>query len=102
MSFISVRGHAWPTGQDCDLDTFRTLVERTTDRPEFPHASAVQGNVIAHDSERLRAPVTGRAVRAEPVRALSDGPGVGLAGRLPRSGGRRPGHRRVRRARRTS
>ncbi|MFE7930938.1 phytanoyl-CoA dioxygenase family protein [Streptomyces sp. NPDC057456] len=76
MSFTSVRDHAWLTEQDCDLDTFRTLVERTTDRADFPHASAVRGNVLVYDSERLRAPGTGRAVRAELVRALSDGPGV--------------------------
>ncbi|MFD9316249.1 phytanoyl-CoA dioxygenase family protein [Streptomyces sp. NPDC060053] len=76
MSFTSVRDHAWLTEQDCDLDTFRTLVERTTDRADFPHASAVRGNVLIYDSERLRAPGTARAVRAELVRALSDGPGV--------------------------
>ncbi|MET8163858.1 phytanoyl-CoA dioxygenase family protein [Streptomyces sp. NPDC005329] len=76
MSFTSVRDHAWLTEQDCDLDTFRTLVERTTDRADFPHASAVRGNVLVYDSERLRAPGAGRAVRAELVRALSDGPGV--------------------------
>ncbi|MER5200408.1 phytanoyl-CoA dioxygenase family protein [Streptomyces sp. NPDC002755] len=76
MSFTSVRGHTWLTEQDCDLDTFRTLVGRTTDRAGFPHASAVQGNVLVYDSERLRAPGTGHAVRAELVRALSDGPGV--------------------------
>ncbi|MFH0178911.1 phytanoyl-CoA dioxygenase family protein [Streptomyces cacaoi] len=76
MSFTSERGHTWLTEQDCDLDTFRPLVERTTDLADFPHASAVQGNVLVYDSERLRAPGTGRAVRAELVRALSDGPGV--------------------------
>ncbi|MET7652605.1 MULTISPECIES: phytanoyl-CoA dioxygenase family protein [unclassified Streptomyces] len=76
MSFTSVRGHAWLTEQDCDLDTFRSLVERTTGLADFPHATAVEGNVLVYDSERLRAAGADLTVRSELVRALSDGPGV--------------------------
>ncbi|MDQ0834973.1 MULTISPECIES: phytanoyl-CoA dioxygenase family protein [Streptomyces] len=77
MSFTSAQGPARPTGQDCDLDVFRSLVERTTDLAGFPHAAAVEENVLVYDSARLRAAGDGgRAVRAELVRAFSDGPGV--------------------------
>ncbi|MFI7498635.1 phytanoyl-CoA dioxygenase family protein [Streptomyces sp. NPDC049687] len=76
MSFTSVRGHAWLSEQDCDLGAFRSLVERTTDPADYPHATAVRGNVLVYDSERLRAAPAERAVRAELVRALTDGPGV--------------------------
>ncbi|MEU3787355.1 phytanoyl-CoA dioxygenase family protein [Streptomyces sp900129855] len=80
MSFTSAQGHAgdrvWLTEQDCDLDVFRPLVERETDLTDFPHATAVEKNVLVYDSERLRAGGADRAVRAELVRALTDGPGV--------------------------
>ncbi|MDX3313377.1 phytanoyl-CoA dioxygenase family protein [Streptomyces sp. ME08-AFT2] len=99
MSFTSVPGRsaARLTGQDCDLDVFRSLVERTTDLADYPHAAAVEGNVLVYDSARLRATVDGgRTVRTDPartdlvqadpapadlvraelVRAFSDGPGV--------------------------
>ncbi|WP_327319430.1 phytanoyl-CoA dioxygenase family protein [Streptomyces sp. NBC_01235] len=80
MSFTSVPGragnHAWLTEQDCDLDSFRPLVERGTDLADFPYAAGVEENVLVYDSERLRAAGADRAVRAELVRALTDGPGV--------------------------
>ncbi|MEW2047283.1 phytanoyl-CoA dioxygenase family protein [Streptomyces sp. NPDC005476] len=76
MSFTSVQGPAWLTEQDCGLDAFRALVERTTDLAGFPNARAVEGNVLVYDSERLRAAGADRAVAAELVRALTDGPGV--------------------------
>ncbi|MEH0573946.1 phytanoyl-CoA dioxygenase family protein [Streptomyces sp. B21-108] len=80
MSFTSAQGHAgdrvWLTEQDCDLDVFRPIVERETDLTDFPHATAVEKNVLVYDSERLRAGGADRAVRAELVRALTDGPGV--------------------------
>ncbi|MEV1066386.1 phytanoyl-CoA dioxygenase family protein [Streptomyces sp. NPDC050263] len=85
MSFPSAHGHAWVTEQDCDLDVFRSLVERTTDLADFPHATTVEGNVLVYDSERLRTAAdpsgtgrepAGRELRAELVRALADGPGI--------------------------
>ncbi|SHH64656.1 phytanoyl-CoA dioxygenase family protein [Streptomyces sp. 3214.6] len=80
MSFTSAQGHAgdrvWLTEQDCDLDVFRPLVERETDPADFPRATAVEKNVLVYDSERLRADGADRAMRAELVRALTDGPGV--------------------------
>ena len=76
MSFTFATGRVQLTEQDCDLDAFRALVERTTDRADYPHASAVEGNVLVYDSDRLRTPVAAREVRAELVGALTDGPGV--------------------------
>ncbi|MEU3286228.1 phytanoyl-CoA dioxygenase family protein [Streptomyces longwoodensis] len=61
--------------QDCSLDTFRSLVERTTDPADYPHAESAEQNVLVYDSGRLRS-ADGDAVSAELVRALSDGPGV--------------------------
>jgi ectoine hydroxylase-related dioxygenase (phytanoyl-CoA dioxygenase family) len=76
MSVTAAQHRAWLTEQDCDLDVFRSLVERTTDLADHPNASAVEGNVLVYDSERLRAAGASREVRAELVHALTDGPGI--------------------------
>lgn len=76
MSVTAAQHHAWLTEQDCDLDVFRSLVERTTDIADFPHAASVEDNVLVYDSERLRTAGADREVRAELIRAFSDGPGV--------------------------
>ncbi|WP_030682421.1 phytanoyl-CoA dioxygenase family protein [Streptomyces cellulosae] len=76
MSLIAAQQRAWLTEQDCDLDAFRALIDRTTDLADYPHASAVEGNVLVYDSERLRTAEASREVRAELVRAFADGPGV--------------------------
>ncbi|MGW1321604.1 phytanoyl-CoA dioxygenase family protein [Streptomyces antibioticus] len=72
----ALHDRAWLTEQDCHLDVLRTLVERTTDLADYPHAASVEGNVLVYDSERLRAAAGSREVRAELVRAFADGPGV--------------------------
>ncbi|MBT3150451.1 phytanoyl-CoA dioxygenase family protein [Streptomyces sp. CHD11] len=66
---------AWLSGRDCDLDALRTLVEQRTDLAPYPHASAVEGNVLLYDAERL-ALADRRTAQAELVRALADGPGI--------------------------
>ncbi|MFF7945493.1 phytanoyl-CoA dioxygenase family protein [Streptomyces griseorubiginosus] len=76
MSFTAVHRRAWLSEQDCDLDSFRALVERTADPADYPHASAVERNVLLYDAERLRAAKDRRDVQEELVRALADGPGV--------------------------
>ncbi|WP_371674321.1 phytanoyl-CoA dioxygenase family protein [Streptomyces sp. NBC_00289] len=76
MSSISVRRSAWLSAQDCDLDTLRALVERTTDLADYPYASSVARNALVYDSERLRRLPERRAVQAELVRALDEGPGI--------------------------
>jgi ectoine hydroxylase-related dioxygenase (phytanoyl-CoA dioxygenase family) len=73
MSFTSVHHRAWLSEQDCDLDTFRALVEQTTDPADYPHASAVERNVPVYDCGLLEGD---RVVQAELVRALADGPGI--------------------------
>lgn len=64
----------WFSDRDCALDAFRALVERTTDAAAHPHARSVERNVPVYDGERL--PADRRALQAELVRALTDGPGV--------------------------
>ncbi|MFF3935638.1 phytanoyl-CoA dioxygenase family protein [Streptomyces phaeofaciens] len=76
MSFTPVHGRTRLTEQDCDLDVFRALVARTTDLADYPHAASVEDDVLVYDSERLRAPADSREVRAELVRAFSEGPGI--------------------------
>ncbi|MEV1080306.1 phytanoyl-CoA dioxygenase family protein [Streptomyces sp. NPDC050211] len=66
---------SWPTEQDCDLDAFRALVERTTEAADYPYAAAVEQNVLVYDSDRLR-DANRRDVQTELVRALTDGPGI--------------------------
>ncbi|MEU3985220.1 phytanoyl-CoA dioxygenase family protein [Streptomyces sp. NPDC026672] len=76
MSLTTAHDRAWLSERDCDLDAFRALVERTTDLADHPYAASVERNVLIYDSERLRAAGDRRAVAAELVRALSEGPGV--------------------------
>ncbi|GHE08510.1 hypothetical protein GCM10010339_57450 [Streptomyces alanosinicus] len=76
MSVASAPGRAWLSEQDCDLDAFRALIERTTHLADYPHAASVAENVLVYEAERLRAAHDRDAVRAEPVRAFADGPGI--------------------------
>nr|WP_324786077.1 phytanoyl-CoA dioxygenase family protein [Streptomyces sp. H51] len=72
----SARRRVWLSERDCDLDAFRALVETSTDRADYPYASAVQRGVLVYDSDRLRGAADLDGVRAELVRALADGPGI--------------------------
>jgi ectoine hydroxylase-related dioxygenase (phytanoyl-CoA dioxygenase family) len=76
MSFTAVHRRAWLSEQDCDLDSFRALVERTADPADYPHATAVERNVLLYDAERVLGAKDRREVQEELVRALADGPGV--------------------------
>jgi ectoine hydroxylase-related dioxygenase (phytanoyl-CoA dioxygenase family) len=76
MSFTAVHRRAWLSEQDCDLDSFRALVERTADLADHPHASGVEQNVLLYDAERVLGAKDRRQVQEELVRALTDGPGV--------------------------
>ena len=76
----SVRPHApvWLDPADVRLDDLRTVVAQGTDPAAFPLAEVVSG-VTVYDGERLRREAAGdgrRAVQAELVRALLDGPGI--------------------------
>ncbi len=65
---------------DCSLADFAALVDRTTEPADFPHATAVEQNVLVYDATALRRVIAsdeGRLeVEAELVRALTAGPGV--------------------------
>lgn len=80
MSPIAAVSRTWPAEADCDLDTFRAVVERATDPADHPSAERVEQNVPLYDSDRLRAltaaPEGRQAVQAELVRTLLDGPGI--------------------------
>ncbi|EST35400.1 phytanoyl-CoA dioxygenase family protein [Streptomyces roseochromogenus] len=76
MSVASVPGRASLSEQDCDLGTFRALIDRTTHLADYPHAASVAENVLVYEGERLRTAEDRDAQRAELVRALADGPGI--------------------------
>ncbi|MFB6554182.1 phytanoyl-CoA dioxygenase family protein [Streptomyces sp. NPDC056405] len=63
----------WLSERDCDLDTFRALVEQPTDPADHPRARAVERNVPLYEADRLR---DDRETAAELVHALADGPGI--------------------------
>ncbi len=68
------------TEADCRVADLATLVDRSVELTDYPHALDVQQNVLVYDADVLRsviAAVEGRsAVEAELVRALTAGPGV--------------------------
>ena len=65
---------------DCRVEDLAALVAQVADVADYPHASAVQQNVVVYDAgalhEALRSEPGRLAVEAELVRALTDGPGV--------------------------
>ncbi|MET0414725.1 MAG: phytanoyl-CoA dioxygenase family protein, partial [Actinoplanes sp.] len=63
----------WLTPEDCRIEDFRTVVEQTTDPGDYPHAEAVDQNVLIYGSDL---PADRRALQAEWVRAFTEGPGV--------------------------
>jgi ectoine hydroxylase-related dioxygenase (phytanoyl-CoA dioxygenase family) len=66
--------------RDCRLADLIDVVSDKTDLSEYPHASAIEQNVLVYDGARLRyelARAGGRGrVQAELARALHDGPGI--------------------------
>jgi ectoine hydroxylase-related dioxygenase (phytanoyl-CoA dioxygenase family) len=80
MSVTVVESRVWLSEDDCRLAEFRAVVERRTMPDDYPHAASVEQNIPLYDSDRLRdfvrRPQDGRAVQAEMVRALLDGPGI--------------------------
>ncbi len=73
-------GRVWLTSQQCSIDEFRAIVERTTSIKDYPFAKAVEKNVLVYDGDAVRKaaadPETRQALLAEWVEALTDGPGV--------------------------
>ena len=70
----------WLTEEACDLEDFKAIVERSTNRADYPHASEVASNVLIYDSATVRkaaaAPETRKEILAELVEVLTDGPGI--------------------------
>jgi ectoine hydroxylase-related dioxygenase (phytanoyl-CoA dioxygenase family) len=63
----------WIDESDCNLDQFTAEVARDTDLADYPHAVDVRDNVLVYSSA---VPTDRRALQAELIRALTDGPGV--------------------------
>src|SRR3954471_11172768 len=79
-SLLGATQRAWLTSADCDLADFVALVSQQTDAADYPLAADVVQNVVVYSADQL-APLTStpdgrRAVQAEIVHALSDGPGI--------------------------
>ncbi|HEV7654698.1 MAG TPA: phytanoyl-CoA dioxygenase family protein [Mycobacteriales bacterium] len=75
----TLTGAGWFGAADCRLEDFRALVEQPTDLADYPHAEAVERNVLVYGpglAERCGAPAERRALQDELSRALSDGPGI--------------------------
>jgi ectoine hydroxylase-related dioxygenase (phytanoyl-CoA dioxygenase family) len=88
MASSLVSGRARLVEDDCRLADLVDIVAAVTDLADYPHASAVEQNVLVYDSEQLRQAIASEpsrsAVEAELVRALHDGPGVVVfAGAFP-------------------
>lgn len=70
----------WISEADCRLEDFRRLVERHTRLADYPVANAVHSNVLTYQGEDIRRaagePESRKAMMAEWVRALTDGPGI--------------------------
>ena len=64
---------SWIDESDCGLDEFRAEVAQDTDLADYPHAVDMRENVLVYPST---APSDRRALQAELIRALTDGPGV--------------------------
>lgn len=70
---------AWIEDSACNLDDFRAQLERTTDLADYPHAHDVRAGVLVYSAATFPghdAPVERRALQAELINALTDGPGV--------------------------
>ncbi|MFB7508465.1 phytanoyl-CoA dioxygenase family protein [Streptomyces broussonetiae] len=76
MPVASAPGRTWLSEQDCDLDAFRALTDRSTRLADYPHAVSVRDDVLLYEAGKLRTAGDRDALRTELVRALADGPGV--------------------------
>jgi ectoine hydroxylase-related dioxygenase (phytanoyl-CoA dioxygenase family) len=65
----------WIDERDCNLDHFHAVVSQHTDLADFPFAVDVRDGVLVYSAEAM-ARADRRALQAELIRALADGPGV--------------------------
>ncbi len=69
----------WMSTADCDLASFRRLVEQETRAEDYPHAEGVESNLVVYGpglAGRAGDGPARREVQAELARALGQGPGV--------------------------
>ena len=70
----------WLTKDQCDIEDFAALVSRTTEPADYPLASKIEKNIPIYDGDTVRKaaadPERRKAVMAEWVEAMTDGPGV--------------------------
>jgi ectoine hydroxylase-related dioxygenase (phytanoyl-CoA dioxygenase family) len=79
----AARSHrVWYTEADCDLEDFASQVNQTTNLADYPHARAVEKNVLIYDASRVieacRTADGRKAVLAEICDAFMSGPGVAV------------------------
>ena len=72
----------WLTANGCNIEEFAALVERTTNKADYPFAAEIVANALVYDrADVLRAAAsaeTRKALLAEFVEVMTDGPGVVL------------------------
>ncbi|UNB54875.1 phytanoyl-CoA dioxygenase family protein [Mycolicibacterium sp. YH-1] len=66
---------AWIEESDCDLAAFHAEVSRDSVHADYPLATDIRAGVLVYDAETV-ASADRRALQAELIRALADGPGV--------------------------
>ena len=70
----------WLTADACDLEEFKSQVERSLNRADYPFASDVESNVLVYDGLEARkaaaSPESRKELLAEWVDAFTDGPGI--------------------------
>ena len=69
---------AWIEEADCRLESFVASLRQHTDLADYPYAHDVRSGVLVYAADSLAGLSEGarRAVQAELIRALTDGPGV--------------------------
>ena len=72
----------WYTEAACDIEEFASLVSRTAQLSDYPHARAVEKNVVIYDAdsvvEATKSADGRRAVLAEICDVFARGPGVAV------------------------
>jgi ectoine hydroxylase-related dioxygenase (phytanoyl-CoA dioxygenase family) len=72
---VTATYQAWINESDCRLDDFRAHVLRDTDPADYPLAGEVRSNVLVYSAATVGGAYR-RALQAELIQALADGPGV--------------------------
>jgi ectoine hydroxylase-related dioxygenase (phytanoyl-CoA dioxygenase family) len=73
---------AWLSEQDCDLQAFRSVVEKPTEQEDYPLSAGVEDRVVVYDAGRLRSEAATAAghrhVQAELAGVFGQGPGIAV------------------------